>query len=289
MSYYDKSLTSHFSNSFYSDNWVSEIQNSAITIALDYVEVNGDQIRTYFKDTLDQDNIDIFNALPAVHDATPPAAAVIEVKPHYGDDSTVIDGISVQFTASQWARVEYDFVEDLSIQSVHVTYTNLQHGDYGRLSISHPVNENGYFSPTSVVSINDTTLSVDATAAATAAAAGIALEFWNNDDTELLEIRGIAGVNGTTITLAEAVTHNHSTSARIRLIVGCFSPIGGGGTDHIESGFRAVGNGNVRFGSENEATAPITAGLQLAHRFKASSAVATREIAVSYRFRRIGG
>ena len=211
----------------------------------------------------------------------------VQVHPNYGDDATVIDGCSCEFTAGQWKHVEVLVVEALSIQSVHVSFVGFMTGDYGRLSMQHPVNANGYFSPTSSVDIGATVIPIPVDAASVIGAGyGVAVEFWASDDSELKEIRGISSIDGNNLTISEPTAYAYSTSAILRLVVGCFAPIGGGGPNHITSGFHAVGDGQMVFGSENEATAPVPAGLLLSHRFKATSEVSTRKIAISYRFRR---
>jgi len=210
----------------------------------------------------------------------------VHVRPNYGDDDTVIGGVSVAFVADQWVRKDYGLVESLHIQNVHVTVKGWRAGDYGRLSVVHPVNQYGYSSPTSAVDAGATAIPVPADFAAVATQA-VAVEFWSDDDSDLREIRGIASSNGTdTVTLAEAVAYAHTTSARMRLVMACFHQQGGGGSDHIDDGFTSVGDSHIPIGSQNEATNPVQAGLLLAHRFKGSSLVSDREVAVTYRFRR---
>ena len=221
----------------------------------------------------------------SVHISHAHTVSQVSIKPNYGDDATVIDGLAAAFSEGEWKRADLMLVEALAIQQVHVIYTGFKPGDYGRLSVTHPVNANGYSNPTTALDIDDTVVSVDPATAAVAAQA-CALEFWSEDDSELLEVRGIQSVNGNDITLVEGVSNAHSTSARLRVVMMCFSPRGAGGADHITSGFYAVGAQHMVFGSEAEATDPVSAGLQLAHRFKACATAGTREVAVSYRFRR---
>lgn len=208
--------------------------------------------------------------------------------PTYGTDPTVIDGVACSFAAGVWARADYLMPETLSVQQVHVSFVGWKVGDYGRLTVIHPVNANGYSNPTADVDQGATVIPVPADFAAYALGApGVAVEFWSADDAVLVEIRGIASSNGVdAITLAEGTGHAHATGARLRLVVSCFAPVGSGGADHVLSGFRAVGSGQIMFGSESEATDPLPGGLLLGHRFHATEDAGVREVAVSYRFRR---
>ena len=212
---------------------------------------------------------------------------LMKVQLHYGTDPTKIGSVAVSMAAGEWKKEDLRLGEALSIQQVIVSYVGLKAGDLGLLHVINPITPEGYSNPATQVEIDDTTVDFGDPTVAAYFGAGEKVEFWNADDSELVEVRTVASVEGTVVTLGEAATHQHLVTARLRSIVSCFCADVADDVDHVSSGFRAVGSACLPpFGSENEATDEIPAGLILGHRFKTCGTAGDREIAVSYRFRK---
>lgn len=215
------------------------------------------------------------------------AHQTVAVVSNTGGMKSLLDGVYAQFSESSWARVDYIMPGSYHIQGLRVRWKNASTGDYGYLCVINPINGNGYVNPSVAVVATDTTVDLgDAAVAANfdPANGAVSMEFWSDDDSTLVECRGIASVSGTVVTLTDATTSAHTTSARIRCILDRFSPIRG--TDGISSGFHLLaGDGVENIRSESNYTDLIPVGVILSARFKTTSGVGQREITINYRFR----
>ncbi len=207
----------------------------------------------------------------------------IVIKPITTGTKTLIDGAAVDFEADKTAKVDLTMPVDVHIQTVKVRWKSCFTGDHGWLTIIHP---SGTTPPAVAISIDDTTVTVPAGLGAVYAAAKY-MEFWNDADDALVEMREIDSVAGDVVTLKTAVTHAHSLSATLRAVLDSYSPPQG--TDGISAGLQLIENGAEQIRSENEFTAKIAAGLIIGSRFLATSDVGTRKVSVNYRFRQCDG
>jgi len=205
-----------------------------------------------------------------------------EITPAIGKYQTLIDGFTVTFGANEWANSSLVLPENLHMQSVKVKWWGAEIGDYGFMCATNPSAE---CSPTSGISSGATTVDLGAYAVYFSPANGCQyIEFWDDTDANLIEIRPVASVTGSVVTLGEATTNAHTTSATCRCILARFAP--DRGTENISSGFRMISTGAEVFESENEMTEVLPQGMAVSVRFKAANTGSTRSILVNFRFRR---
>jgi len=203
----------------------------------------------------------------------------VEVHPLIGGRQTLLDGVSGSFNQDEWLTLDYQLPLKMHLQAVTLRWLGCKLGDYGFLVVLHP---SGNTSPTEAMAEGDTTLEVPAEVAPVYAAA-MAVEFWNADESVLVERRRIASVDGTTVTLATGVSNPHTTAAKVKAVVGAYSPCTG--EDNCDSGMRLLGDSFGEIHSENEFTSPLDAGLLVGCRFKGSAVAGDRSVAVNFRFR----
>ena len=271
-----------------------EIQASAIETALETINTTGDDIDVVFKAALSAGDETILHGdttgpaggLIAAHDNTPSSSSIAhtEIDLKIGGPLTIVEGVAASFGASgaECKRIPLVFPVVLNLQQVKINWKNAEIGDYGWLVLENPAADT---SPQSALSVDDTQVTVGTGFGPYYAPANgaVYMEFWNDADDDIVEMREIDSVAGDVVTLKEGVGSAHSTSAKLRAIFQSFSLVRG--TMKTDGGFRMVDNGSQSFGYEHEATNPIPAGVSLSGRFRSTSTPVERKAAVNYKLR----
>lgn len=205
-----------------------------------------------------------------------------------GGMATVTDSVRFSGSASSWLVACYTMVEALHLQEAILTWKGAFFGDYGWMALMNPAGDG---SPDVALSAGNTVVDFGTGAEAVAGQYDPAayettpyMEFWDAAETTLVEMRPINSVSGTTVTLGEAVTNAHATTAKLKLVVQMYSPPRGDG--NLEQGLSLLGDGSIDINSENAVTELIPVGMTLCARVKTAADAGTREIAINFKFRR---
>jgi len=209
-----------------------------------------------------------------------------EIAPTIGGPATIVDGFSVAFSADEEKTAGITLPLDLRIQEVTVAWENCKVGDRGWLVIE---NEPVACNPVSALDIGDTLVTLPSAVAPyyDPLAGARFIEFWNSTGTDIIEVRKIASRDGDVITLDSQLEAAHGTDAILRCIIQAFSMIRG--SMGLEGGFHMLGTGVLAYGYEYEQTSTLPAGIGVRGRFKATSEVADRGVAVNFKFRAVNG
>ena len=213
----------------------------------------------------------------------PKALTVIE--PLIGSRQTLLDGVAGTFGQDEWVALDYVIPLAVHLQAVSLHWLNAKVGDYGFLVLIHP---SGSTNPGAAMAVDDTELTLPSPALAPVYAAALAVEFWNADESVLVERRKIDSVDLETgvVTLATGVSNAHTTSDNIKAVLAAYSPCYG---DDCCSGIRMLGDGHEPVSSENELTSAIDAGIIIGCRFKGADLAGERSIVANFRFRLCDG
>jgi len=205
----------------------------------------------------------------------------VEITPVAGGSKMDIDGHGLTATADQWGRVDYTMSEALHVQGVHAQWKGTFLGDYAWIAVTHPTVGN----PAVQADAAQADVDMGAYSAVFDPANGAKyMEFWSADDVTLLEVRRIASISGTVLTLDSNLQLTHATDVNVRARYDGFSPVRG--THGLDGGFRLLNSGEMLLRNEIGITNAIPAGLNLSLRVRTAADVGERSVAISYIFRK---
>lgn len=202
--------------------------------------------------------------------------SIVTVSPRFGEQETLVDGVSVEANASGEEHIAYTITEDLHLDEIILIWKDFDAGDKGWLRLIHPSSQ-GF--PAAVTGAD-----VDVGALSPYYNGAIAIEFWNAAGTILEEVIPILSISGTVITLANAPDGSYTAANAIKARLQNFHPIRG--TRGIDSGFRFLGSGNHSLGATLEQTNAIPAGLLFYVGIKVGAGGIQRHFATNFVFRK---
>jgi hypothetical protein len=292
---YTYSLASDFPDgAINSTKLVAEIAASSIVTALERIDTVGDVVDIIFKDalsagdktTLDNDATGPSGGLIAAHDSTITSIPdIVEINPRTGGSKMDIDGVAVSAAADEWNHADYLMPEDLHVQGVHAQWQNTHLGDYAWIVVLHPSSEGA---PAAEAASGQAVVDMGPALAPyyDPAAGAKYMEFWDETGGTpvLKEVRKIASRSGDEITLDSNLAETHPVTETVRARFDGFSPVRG--THGIEGGFCLLNAGEMLLRNEIGITNIIPANMLLCVRMKTTSTAGTRELAVSFIFRK---
>lgn len=222
--------------------------------------------------------------LLAAHDSSPTLAGTLLVEAQFviGGMKTDIDGVVLTAAAGEHKRADYAMPESLYLQGAQVQWRGCQLGDRGWIALIHPSSQGGLATDAALGAV---TVDVGALAPYYDPLNGARyIEFWSADESQIIEVAKIASVAGSVVTLVSALASAHPMTERIKARFDGFSPVRGG--HGLDGGMRVLNDYTMLLRNEAQVTAIIPAGMILSARFIASAAVATRELAVNFIFRK---
>lgn len=263
-----------------------------ITTGIWGVDQTGDVVTVKFKadpsatemTALDGDTLAPAGGLIAKHDNTPGAPGDT-LDPRVGGPKQDLDGVSLSASESSWTKADYNIPEDYHLQGVHAQWQNGKLGDYVWLAVIHPLSQ-GVVAVTAAVAA--TTVDVGAALAPyyNPVNGAAYIEFWDNAETVLHEVRKIVSVSGNVVTFSPGLAAERNTTVKIKARYSGFSPIRG--IDGVDGGLRILNGGEFMFYNELAITDKLLANLIMSVRLRTVSAVGLRELVCNPIFRKPG-
>lgn len=224
-------------------------------------------------------------AVVAAH--VPPVQTVASMPVHLEQKAaglpTLVDGVTVSGGPDSWLRAELPLGEPVHIGGSFVSWQSAQEGDYGYAIVCLAA---GTHAPVATIGVGATAFEVPAQLAPLFdPAAGVTLVEFSDDQGNVLENRPVASLDGTTVTLAEPTTHEHSVGVgTIVPLLGAYTQLRG--DDRNEGGARLLGSGELDVSNVGEITAAIPAGVTLGIRVRTSAVAGARVVATNYKLRK---
>lgn len=292
------SIQDDFGGSFSSVNFSTDIQDPAngVERSLSHINTTGDVINVYFVGSSDiaQADVDIIQGasypspiggLIASHDPTPQDAAPIAVYQSFSEDPhrARLDGVLISVGASQWGKADYALPENLHLNEAHVQWSGCFAGDYGYTCLIHPDSEG---SLAQAASAGANKVDVGAKVSYFSPSVGAeAIELWNSEETQLLEVHKIYSTSGTEVFFnGTTLAADRNTSVKMKARFGSFSPMRGasnllGGLQFFPS------SGLFSLRQTYAVTSILSAGLKLSSRVCTTADAGTRVVTVNFLLR----
>jgi hypothetical protein len=223
--------------------------------------------------------------LIASHDASTTAPDPTPVYQTFSEDPhrAKLDGVTIEAAASAFAKADYTLPEDLHLNEAHVQWSGVFKDDYGYTCLIHPNSEGNL---NSSASSGATQVDVGSLSTYFNPAIGAEhIEFWNSDETQLLEVHPIDSLSGDNVVFdGTTLAADRDTSVKVKARFGSFSPVRG--TNLLEGGLQFFPPAS-RFDLKQvySVTAVLSAGLKLSSRVITTSDAGTRVVTVNFLFR----
>ena len=256
---YDYLVTDTANDKVYIPDLEKEIQDSTITIALDYVLVSGNDIDIVFKAAITSGEETILTGIVANHQGIDSSAyESFLVRVQEQDDNPLKQvrggyrgiGLVHNVPASVgWSHTDYTFPYNIGMLDMEYTPTVEQQGDYFSVCVAP---ETIVGAITSDVAINDTVINVSPTVLENLEE-GFCFELWdgtNSSDCEAVIANGIDAIAGT---VSVAVGSQHAFAAAtptyVRMDVPVVEHVYLIGTSRVELGSSKIGGSFVPAGT----------------------------------------
>ena len=291
------SKSTDFGGAFNAANFDAEIRASAITRALSGVDESGDDIDVVFNggDSLPQADLDLLQGasypspiggLIAAHDPVAKVTAS-KVSPSFTVDAhrAKLDGTSIQCDQDQWCTKDISLPEDLHLQEAYAVWKNGQLGDYVLVAVVNPAAESTTSTTASATSTEVDVGAGEAPYYDPVLASAEAIEFWDGtgETANLLEVRDIDHLDGTTVHMVGGLSQEIPAGTVTKVRLSAFSPLRGpAGTD---GGFYFLGDAFFQLTNPHTFTELLTAGLVFSTRIRTADVAGTRQFAANFIFR----
>ncbi len=211
---YTKSLSGDFSSGFNQDKFVKEIHASSIDIALDRVDVSGDNVDIWFKDVLNSGNQTTLDSVVSAHDGIPEIkASTVKIQ----EETTKTggrykcDGFEISAAASEITSKTITFPIPISILSASWTSRTENDGDIVDALIGK---DTDIGTITSAVAVNDIILDVSQ-----GVIDNIRIGYYVNIDTESLGRVIAIDKTNLKITMDKVATITHNSGASVLMTI----------------------------------------------------------------------
>lgn len=247
-----------------STSLVKQLQVSSIVTALDRIDVSGDDLKIYFKDTLSSGDESLLESIVANHVPESSSDIVtVQINPTVGLLGISFDGIGIVAGSNEQIKAYYDLSEDFHIQGIFVFWENCANGDNAKVFVTK---KTAHYTLTSL--LNSGANSIDVGSSVLAGAydpenGAKNILFWDDDaeDASLLEVIPIDNVSGSVITFSGNLSQNVPSGGVLMPQYSGYSPVRG--TTGIDGGLQLLGTNSLSFNNETGVTSLVIEGLSL--------------------------